>query len=181
MKSFANQNTIALGKGTKPVRAGNIIWAAAAVTAALLSYAVLVADIRISLWPHTQFFKLMYGMSFDFIPGTGYVEQSGLFAITGGCMGAKLFTSAFLLIAIAFGGRYTRFGDRLKFTAAAYFLSLLGAFGVTLARISISLPFCGLQNAQLIHNGISLMFYFGSMAALYCIMQSRQKRGSGEN
>lgn len=144
------------------------VWALAMIAIALLSYAVLMRDIRITLWPHAQVLHYLYGLDFTFISGTGYVEQSGYFAITAGCMGAKLFVGAFLLVTLGFMPHAgSTLKEYVRYAITAYGLVLAGAFAITILRIAISLPFCTFPNAQLIHNIISLVIYFGSMACLF--------------
>ncbi|HBU13309.1 MAG TPA: exosortase K [Clostridiales bacterium] len=176
MKAVTVQKEMA-GNREAPRRA---LYFAAAVGIAVLSYALLMRDIRLSLWPHAQFFKFAYGMPFEFVPGVGYVSTQAGFSITEGCMGVRLFVSAFLLATLGFSPR-GGMGVKAAFLAKAFALSLAGAFVISLLRISISLPFLHHKDAQLIHNIISLAVYFGCMAALFFLLQKRRDTAQRED
>jgi len=154
----------------------SVIWAIAAVAIAAASYIVLMRDISVTLLPHAGFFSLVYGVEFEFAEGVGYVAKGGAFAITKGCMGANLFLSMFLMLILGFGPKNGDTSYRVRFFVEAYLITLGAAFAVTLVRIALSMPFLGNENSQLIHNILSLLIYFGCMAALYFIMEKRRTK-----
>jgi len=153
---------------------------ALSAAAAAIAYWALTAHLDISLWPHARALEALAGIRFQFVPDLGYVASDGLIALTSGCVGAKLFVSAFLLLALGFPPR-GRAARRLLVLASYFGGAALGALWVTVARIAASVPLCHLPNAQFLHNALSLFVYFGSLTTLYVIAQAlAHRRGGGE-
>ncbi len=144
--------------------------AACVLGAALVSYALLMHNARAATAPHAAMIGWLYGCRFIYDPAVGYLSREAGIAITPGCMGATLFVALFLIR--AFGGPPT--ARRWLRLIADGALSLTGAFGVSIVRIALSLPFAFHPKAQLIHNLLSLALYFGAALALTLSLQRRR-------
>lgn len=144
--------------------------AACALGAALVSYALLMMGARAATAPHAAMIGWLYGCRFIYDPAVGYLSREAGIAITPGCMGATLFVALFLIRALgrsAAAGRWPRLiADGAR--------SLADAFGVSVVRIALSLPFAFHPKAQLIHNLLSLALYFGAAIMLTLSLQRRR-------
>ncbi len=142
-----------------------------AAGSALLCYGMLMQFWQMALLPHVWLIRLIWGLDFTLIP-EGYVSFGAQIVITPGCMGAKLFLCAYLMLALGFPGSFRR----LPLLCGG---CLLGTLFVSVVRIAISLPFAGLESGTLIHTLLSLFVYFGALTALYAVAQKR--RGGEQN
>ena len=148
---------------------------------AIVSFAVyifLTTDIRITLIPHISAIKLLYPMQFEFIPGTGYREAGGLFIIGESCIGAKLFICLFLILTICRVDRYDGFFKKISSILLFCITAVFLAYIATVFRITASIPFCGMENFQLIHTIFSLMVYFGTGLGLYAFLNYKSEKKS---
>ena len=159
----------------------NVLVGIVVVAVAVLSYFILSSNIKSTLYVHKRFLELFYNMDFTFVPGVGYTEIGGNFIITESCSGAKLFVSAFLIASLGFGIRIRDKKEKIVFLIKAYIFTLLGALIISIFRIIISLPVLTMENAQLAHNIISLICYFGSLACLYLVLQVHFEKRETEN
>lgn len=141
---------------------------------ALASYALLMRNAEIALLPQVWLLHWLYGLRFSGWSEIGYICEGYGFAITPGCMGAKLFIAAFLIMSLGYIDILQNPLKRIRITAIYYIGALVGVLVLNVLRISLSLPFIGLENGQLIHNLISLIMYFGELMLLYLFMQRRK-------
>ena len=146
------------------------------VIMAFAVYRILTADIKMTLIPHITAVNFLYQMRFEFIPGIGYREAGGLFIIGQSCIGARLFICLFLILSICridnYEGFLKKIGRILLFCITAVFL----AYIITVFRITASIPFCRLENFQLIHTIFSLMVYFASGIGLYAFLSYKSEK-----
>lgn len=154
-----------------------IRYGALVMGAALGSYALLIGHAEQALRPLTAILSALYGLSFTYTPALGYVARDMNLVVTPGCMGATLFTAAFLMLALGFAPE----AHRARRLLVYYAFSLALALAVGVARIAMSLPFVFYESAQLIHTLVSLLMYFGCLLSLYRFMQARTRRYQNGN
>lgn len=129
---------------------------------------LLEANARQALIPHVKIISWLFGCEFVYSPAAGYVARGPGFVITPSCMGARLFLAVFLLLLLGFppgGSPLRRLGRETLYLAIALAVALV----VNVARIALSIPLLPLENAQLIHNVLSLILYFSSALFVYHI------------
>lgn len=148
------------------------------VILAFAVYRILTADIKITLIPHITAVNFLYQMRFEFIPGTGYREAGGLFIIGESCIGAKLFICLFLILTICRVDRYDSFFKKISSILLFCITAVFLAYIATVFRITASIPFCGMENFQLIHTIFSLMVYFGTGLGLYAFLNYKSEKKS---
>jgi len=151
------------------------LWAAAGLAA----YFWLARHPLWTLLPYARALNFLLGLHFYETP-LGY-EAAGLgFAITPSCSGVNLFASLYAVLLYAVPGRYPVGFTRGLASTACLGSALLIGFLATLARILLSLPFCGSPRFKLIHTVISLCIYFGTVLCAYGLSQKvigRLQRG----
>ena len=155
------------------IKRNDMILYAISIAMCVASYILLNKNIALSLFPHKTTLEYMFHYQFVFIENVGYEQSNGLFTIAQNCLGVKLFINLFLMMVFGFLHKYA--GTKKKITAIIKFYcgALVLAFVVTIIRISVSIPFCGLNNFHLIHNMISLVIYFMTGLVLYFILEER--------
>lgn len=147
-------------------------YAALALTLAAGGALLLSVSTRWSLFPHASALGFLYGVPFSFDPEIGYVAALHGFQITLSCSGAKLYVSAFLLLAFGFPARRAR--GLFGYAAC----SLVGAVALSILRIAMSMPFAQMARGALYHTLISLATHFGALTLLYGIMKYRYREES---
>jgi len=142
------------------------LWAAAGVAA----YFWLARHPQWTLLPYARALSVLLGLHFYETP-QGY-EAAGLgFAITASCSGVNLFASLYAVLLYVVPGRCPAGFRRGMAAAACLAGALLIGFLVTLARILLSLPFCGSPRFKLIHTVLSLCVYFGAVLCVHSLSQ----------
>ena len=138
-----------------------------------VSFFAVSQNAKYSLLPHKTAMEYLYNFNFVYIEGVGYEQANGLFTITQGCSGVKLFINLFLIMVFGFLHKYSGKKRKIATVVKFYFMAMFLAFAITLTRIAVSIPFCTWERFYLIHNAISLCIYFVAGLVLYFIMERR--------
>jgi len=146
-------------------------------------WAAIGAVVYFWLLRHPQWTLLPYARALGFLLGLYFYESplgyeaAGLgFAITASCSGVNLFAGLYAVWLWVIPCRCPAGLWQTVAAAACLASALVTAVGITLARILLSIPFCGSPRFKLIHTVLSLCVYFGAILCAYGLAQKGARR-----
>ena len=134
------------------------------------AYAFLSANTEWALYPYTKALNVIFGFHFYFT-GVAYEAAGSNLVLSKTCSGINTFLSVYAILVFGFLHHFAGAGKRLRGFLLSFAAAIGIAYGATLLRIIVSLPFCDSRHFYLIHNIITLCIFYGAGLAVYTSAQ----------
>ena len=139
------------------------------------AYVFLTVNTEWTLYPYTKALNFLFGLQFYFT-GAAYETAGSNLVISKTCSGVNTFLSIYAILVFGFLHYFAGVKKRLRGFLLSFAAAIAIAYGATLLRIIISLPFCDSRYFYLIHNTITLCIFYGAGLAVYTAAQKIKGR-----